>query len=147
MRDRVALLISVVLLSATLGVPSAFATASTPPIALEAGEKVLSHTSTSSENGDYVRQLLTTIKSVRIAGDKTTVLIADGDATHHIQIEYGQVLRTGGADGPGGSAGGTGGTTDSSGGLGLGQVAGLLLGLTVLSRVVGIFRQVTSTRR
>jgi len=147
MRDRITLLVSTVLLSAVLGVPSAFATTSSPPVALEPGEKVLSHTSTSSENGDYVRELLTTIKSVKIAGDKTTVLVADGDTTHPIEIEYSQALSTGGGDAQGGSAGGSGGSSGGSGGLGLGQVAGLLIGLTVVSRVVGIFRQITGSRR
>lgn len=146
MRDRVALLITAVLLATALGAPSAFATSSTLPVALEPGEKVLSHTSTSSDNGDYVRELLTTIEGVKIAADKTTVLVADGDSTHPIEIEYGQALSIGGAGEPGGS-GETGGASGGGGGLGLGQIAGLLLGLTVVSRVVGILRQLTGTRR
>jgi len=150
MRDRVAIIISAVLVSATLLVPSALAAEPTIPVALAPGEKVISHTSTTSENADYAIELLNAIKGVKIGADKTTVLVADGSATHPIEIEYGQALSTGGSGSSGDPAGGTGGTTGGSeggGGLGLGQIAGMLIGLTVLSRVIGIFRQLTGPRR
>ena len=153
MRDRVAIIISAALLFTALAVPSALATEASLPVALAPGEQVLSHSSTTSGNSQYALELLNAIQGVRIGADKTTVLVADGEATHPIEIEYGQALSTGGTGqsgavgGAAGTGSGTGSTSGGTGGVSLGQVAGLLLGLTVLSRLIGIFRQLAGARR
>lgn len=156
MQARLALTLTILTIAMAVVVPSAFATTAAPPVALAPGEKVVSHSTTAEKDSQYVVDLLSAIKGVKIGADKTTVLVDNGGKTHPIEIEYGDALKgtakasaspaagtsgvTGGASGSGADAAGAAGSS-AGGGLGLGQIAGLLLGLTVVSRVVGIVRQ------
>jgi len=174
MYARLALIITAAMLAAAALAPTALAASSAPPVELAPGEEVISHTTTSEKDSQYIVELLSSIKGVKIGADKTTVLVNDGDKTHPIEIDYSSALSgskggvagklgatdafaagTSGADGAkssatGGSSGGSdaiGSSGDATGGIGLGQVAGLLLGLTVLSRVIGIVRQLGGGNR
>jgi len=175
MYARFALIITAAMLAAAALAPTALAASSTLPVELAPGEEVISHTTTSEKDSQYIVELLSSIKGVKIGADKTTVLVNDGDKTHPIEIDYSSALSgskggvagklgatdafaagTSGADGAnkgsatGGSSGGSdaiGSSGDATGGIGLGQVAGLLLGLTVVSRVIGIVRQLGGGNR
>jgi len=171
MYARFALIITVAMLAAASLASTASAASSTLPVELAPGEEVVSHTTTSEKDSQYIVELLASIKGVKIGADKTTVLINDGGKTHPIEIDYSSALNSGskggvagklgtseafaaGSDGaasksggPEGSSAGGVGTAGSGGGLGLGQIAGLLLGLTVLSRVIAIVRQLGAGNR
>ncbi len=171
MYARFALIITAAMLAAASLATTASAASSTLPVELAPGEHVVSHTTTSEKDSHYIVELLSSIKGVKIGTDKTTVLINDGDKTHPIEIDYSSALSGGskggvagklgaseafaaGSDGTASKNGGTEGSSasdagaaGSGGGVGLGQIAGLLLGLTVLSRVIGIVRQLGAGKR
>lgn len=176
MYARFALIITAAMLAAAALAPTALAASSSLPVELAPGEEVVSHTTTSEKDSQYIVELLSSIKGVKIGADKTTVLVNDGDKTHPIEIDYSNALSgskggvagklgatdafaagTSGADGTskssatgGSSAGGAdavGSSGNATGGIGLGQVAGLLLGLTIVSRVIGIVRQLGGGNR
>jgi len=165
MYARFALICSAVALAAAVVAPAAFA-ADPPPVELAPGEKIVSHTTTSEKDSQYVVELLSAIKGVKIGADKTTVLVDNGGKTHPIEIDYGSALSgtakagaspaagdagaaggTGGTEAAAGSTGGTGSSAGGSGDVGIGQIAGLLLGLTVVSRLIGIVRQLGGGNR
>ncbi len=170
MPARFALIITAAMLAAASLTPTASAASSALPVELAPGEEIVSHTTSSEKDSQYVVELLSSIKGVKIGTDKTTVLISDGDKTHPIEIDYsnalsgskggvagnlgtsqafaaGSVGKAGKSGGTEGSSVGDAGTAGSGGGVGLGQIAGLLLGLTVLSRVIGIVRQLGAGKR
>ena len=165
MLARLTLILSALAFVAAVAAPAAFAADAALPVPLGPGEKVVSHTTTTAKDSQYVVDLLSAIKGVKIGADKTTVLVENGGKTHPIEIDYGSALGgtakasaagvagKQGDSGVGGEAasGGDAGTTGSSaggtgGGIGLGQVAGMLLGLTVISRIIGIVRQLGGNR-
>lgn len=150
MYARFALIITAAMLAAAALAPVAQAASSTLPVELAPGEEVVSHTTTSEKGSQYVVDLLSSIKGVKIGADRTTVLVNDGDTTHPIEIDYGNALSGSTGAQPGGSsatgARRAGDSGDASRGLGLGQIAGLLLGLTIISRVIAIVRQLGSGR-
>ncbi len=165
MYARFALIITAAMLTAAALAPTALAASSALPVELAPGEEVISHTTTSDKDSQYLVELLSSIKGVKIGVDKTTVLVNDGDKTHPIVIDYGDALKSGSnggvagklgtseafaADDKGDAAGSSAsdtGSTGSGSGLGLGQIAGLLLGLTIFSRVIGIVRQLGARSR
>ena len=161
MYARFALIITTTMLAAAVLAPTGLAASSAPPVDLAPGEEVISHTTTSEKDSQYIVELLSSIKGVKIGTDKTTVLINDGGKTHPIEIDYSNALSgsesgvagklgtseafaAGSADGAG-DTGKDGG--DTGGGIGLGQVALLLLGLTIFGRVIGIVRQLGAGKR
>ncbi len=172
MNARLALIITTTMLATTAVASPALAATSTPPIELAPGEEVVSQTTTSEKDSQYIIELLSSIKGVKIGADKTTVLFNNGDKTHPIEIDYSGALSgskggvvgklgaseafAAGSDGAGNTGKGvTGGDSsedagsggEAGGGIGLGHVAGLLLGLTVFSRVIGIVRQLGAGNR
>lgn len=164
MYARFALILTAAMLAAAALAPAAHAESAALPVELAPGEEVVSHTTSTQKDSQYVVELLSSIKGVQIGADKTTVLVNDGKKTHPIEIEYGNALGSGSANGAqtkgspaekavgikGSSAGGAGAASSGSGtggGIGLGQVAGLLLGLTIVSRVIGIVRQLGGGNR
>lgn len=154
MYARLALIITAAMLAAAALAPTASAASSALPVELAPGEEVISHTTTTEKSSQYIVELLSSIKGVKIGTDKTTVLVNDGDKTRPIEIDYSSAL-SGSKSGVAGklganeafAAGSDGTAGKGGGGLGLGQIAGLLLGLTVLSRVIGIVRQLGSGNR
>ena len=161
MYSRIALIFSAAMLAAAVLAPTALAATSALPVELAPGEKVVSRTTTSEKDSQYIVELLSSIKGVKIGADKTTVLVNDGDKTHPIEIDYSSALSgskggvagklgtseafaAGSADGAGDTGRGGG---DTGGGIGLGQVALLLLGLTIFGRVIGIVRQLGAGKR
>ncbi len=161
MHARLALIITATMLATAAVAPSALAGTSAVPVELAPGEEVVSYTTTSEKDSQYIVELLSSIKGVKIGTDKTTVLINNGGKTHPIEIDYGNVLSgskggvagklgatdafaAGSADGAGDTGKGGG---DTGGGIGLGQVALLLLGLTIFGRVIGIVRQLSAGKR
>lgn len=140
MRYRLIPLISAVLISMALGISPAVASSAGPPPETVPEERVISNSSASATPGLGL-ELLTMIKSIKVSADKATVVIADGEKTHPIEIDYSAILSSG-ASGAGGKNG-----TGGFGGFGVGQIAAFLLGLAVVSRVIGLLRQVTGVRR
>jgi len=158
---RFALTLSATMLAAAALAPAALGASSAPPVNLAPGEEIASHTTTSEKDSQYIVDLLSSIKGVKIGAEKTTVLVNNGGKTHPIEIDYSSALSgskggvvgklgtseafaAGSADGAGDTGKGGG---DTGGGIGLGQVALLLLGLTIFGRVISIVRQLGAGKR
>jgi len=155
MNVRFVIALSALFLATAMIVPVAQAAESAPPVPLAAGEEVVSHSTTSHSDSQYVIDLLASIKGVKITADKATLFVDNHGTTHPIEVDYGSALsgraqstESDSLASEPGAAGGPGTTGSSaSGGLGIGQIAGMLLGLTILSRVIGIIRQLGGGRR
>lgn len=103
-------------------------------------------------NADTALHMLESIQSIKVGAKSTVVTIRSGRKAHPIVIDYGEALQTGvagAADGNASSDADGGGVTLADRvpkGLTLGQVGALLVGLTVVSRVIRIVRQVVPIR-
>ena len=115
------------------------------PAALGAEAK---QSTTTDASAKTALAMLAKINGIHIGLNSTTITIKDGAKSHPIVIDYSEALKTGasGASKSGSTAaaasGGTGIASPLPKGLGIGQIAAWLLGLTLVSRVVGIVRQV-----
>jgi hypothetical protein len=105
------------------------------------------------ERTDAALHLLAAINSIRIGANATIVTIQDGPKTHPIVIDYAQALQTGVLDVDDGKPSSLAekNGADSPGalpkGFSLAQIAACLLGLTLVSRVISIARQLVPARR
>jgi len=112
----------------------------------------LADASQAKTSADTALGLLESIGSIRIGANSTVVTIQNGPNTHPIVIDYGQALQTGsiGVNNDGTSSRIARGDAEVPRslpkGLTLGQIAAVLLGLAVISRVVGIVRQLVPVR-
>lgn len=92
--------------------------------------------------GDSTLTLLESIQSVRIGTQAAVITLKRGRRAHPIVIDYGDILQPGTSSGPAGAPG----ERAVPKGLSLGQIGGVLLGLTLFSRVIRVVRQVVPVR-
>lgn len=96
--------------------------------------------------------MLSAIKGIRVGLNSTTVTIQNGAKAHPIVIDYGEALKTGalGVNNDGSTSGIAKGSSAIDSplpkSLSVGQIAAWLLGLTLISRVIGIMRQLLPHR-
>jgi hypothetical protein len=129
-----------------------FATLIAGCIIVPAATGATKHSTEAETTSKSALAMLSAVKGIRVGLNSTTVTIQNGAKAHPIVIDYGEALQTGALnvnnDGStsrlaqGGSA--TASPLPKS--LSVGQIAAWLLGLTLLSRVIGIVRQVLPHR-
>lgn len=121
-------LFATMLIASCIAVPTAYAAGAAP----------------TDSPADATLSLLESIQSVRIGAQSAVITLKRGPKAHPIVIDYGDVLKSGALDG---------GKHDAPGasplpkGFSLGQIAGAMLGLTVISRFLRVVRQVISVRK
>lgn len=130
-----------ILMASSVAVPAAFASGTAHP----------SRTVTDRSSASALA-MLSTIERVQIGANSTVVTVQDGSKSHPIVIEYGEALRTGvlgttenGASARAGKASGA-ETSSLPRGLTLGQIAAWMLGLTLISRMLTVARQVVAVK-
>jgi hypothetical protein len=95
---------------------------------------------------DTTLYLLESVKSVEVGSASTVVTLKNGAKAHPIVIDYGNALGSVSAKSAAGPDSG-GATSAIPEGFTLGQIGALLLGLTVVGRVVRVARQIVPARR
>jgi len=110
------------------------------------------HSTAADTTSKSALAMLSAVKGIRVGLNSTTVTIQNGAKEHPIVIDYAEALKTGalGMNNDGSTSRMARGSDAISSplpkSLSVGQIAAWLLGLTLVSRVIGVVRQVLPHR-
>jgi len=110
------------------------------------------HSTQATPPSQSALEMLSAVKGIRVGLNSTIVTIQNGSKAHPIVIDYGEALRSGslGVNNDGSTSrlarGDDAVDSPLPKSLSVGQIAAWILGLTLVSRVIGIVRQILPRR-